>query len=196
MLFKRLMVLVPWAAVIFLAGILVHAVVANLPEADQWPKRLLRFIFSLLAGALIFGVIYVGGGLLISTLGYSYNDKPLLRLAHLTCILGAYPAAMAAGAIFRTRHAALLLGLLATLSVHALDHGTYLGRMVFSDPGLPLNGDFALTNMALIMITALLGGEVGLRVTLPGVYRQASREAVEVNIPEIKHEDKGSAEAV
>jgi hypothetical protein len=196
MLFKRLVTIVPWAAVIFLAGILVHAVAANLPEADQWPRRLLRFIFAVLAGALIFGVIYIAGGLLISTLGYGYNDKPLLRLAHLTCIIGAYPAAMAAAVIFRTRHAALLLGILLMVSVHIWDHGTYLGRMVFSDPGLPLNGDFALTNMALIMITALLGGESGLRAVLPGIYRKASREGVEVNPVEIGKEDGGPAETV
>ena len=196
MLFKQLMTVVPWAAVIFILGIIVHAVAANRSEAKQWGKRLLRFIFAMVAGGVIFSVIYIAGGLIISTLGYTYNDKPLLRLAHLTCVVAIYPAALAAAAIFRTRHAALVLGLLAVVAVHGLDHGTYLGRMVFSDPALPLNGDFALTNIALMMISALIGGESALRAVLPSLYRQASRDAVEVNPVEIIKKDENTTDTV
>lgn len=182
MLFDRLTHILPWAGLLFAAGILIHALVATIDEARQWPKRLGLFILANLAGIFLFGAIYIGGGLLVSTLGYTYNDKPLLRLAHLVCLLATYPAAMAAASIFRTRHAAILLGILLAVAVQLWDHGTYLGRMVFDDPALPLNGDFALTNMALILITAILGGDAGLRVTLPSLYRRAAIDASARNV--------------
>jgi hypothetical protein len=184
MLYKRLITMLPWVGVVFVGGIIFHAIISNLAEAKQWPRRLARFVFAILAGCVIFGVIYIGGGQLVSTLGYTYNDKPLLRLAHLVCLIGAYPAALAAASIFRTRHAALLLGITLTLGVHLWDHGTYLGRMVFDDPAHPLNGDFALTNMALMLIGSILGGEAGLRVTLPGIYKRASCETTETGAPD------------
>ncbi len=169
--------LLPWAGTIFVIGILIHALISTTGEARQWPMRLARFVFAILAGIVIFGVIYIAGGYLVSLLGYTYNDKPLLRLAHLVCLVGIYPAALVTASLFRTRHAAILLGILLVIAVHLWDHGTYLGHMVFDDPALPLNGDFMLTNMALMLISAILGGETGLRVTLPGAYADASTEA-------------------
>ena len=180
MLFKRLIPLLPWIGLMFAAGIMVHAIIANIHEANQWPKRLGRFLIAFFTGAVVFGVVYIAGGMLVSTVGYTYNDKPLLRLAHIVCLIGVYPAAMVAASVFRTRHLALLVGIFLTIAVHLWDHGTFLGRMVFDDPALPLNGDFILTNMALMLIGSVLGGEAGLRVTLPGTYLRAAREGTEL----------------
>jgi hypothetical protein len=173
--------MLPLAGGLVFLWILLHALFATASEARQWPRRLGRFLFAILAGSLIFAVIYAAGGLIVSTLGYTYQDKPLLRLAHLVCLLGAYPAGMAPAAIFRTRHVVLIQAILLVLAVHLWDHGTYLGRMVFSDPSIFINGDFSLTNMALMLVSTLMGGEVVLRRTLKQAFRRAQAGAVEID---------------
>lgn len=164
--------------------IFLHALHSTSYEWRQWPRRLLRFILAIVAGVVIFAVIYVVGGMLVSNFGYTYYDGRLLRLAHLVCILGAYPAGMVSAAVFRTKHASLLLAITLVIIVHLLDRGTYLGRMVFDDPAIALNGDFSLTNMALMLITALIGGEIGLRHSLKGVVTRASTGSVEIETPD------------
>ena len=183
MLFKRLVAFLPWAAILLFAWVLLHALSATSAEYRQWPRRLARFLFALLAGVVIFALIYLTGGLLISGLGYTFQDKPLLRLAHLICVLSAYPAGMAAGSIFRTKHTTLILGILLALGVHLCDHGSYLGRMVFADSAIPLNGDFSLTNMALMLVTTIIGGEVGLRLGIKSSQGASARHGTVVEPP-------------
>ena len=183
-MFDQLAKILPAAIVIIVAWVMVDALMATRNEWRQWPLRLARFMTAIIAGMFIFALIYLIGGIIVSTLGYTYYDQPLLRLAHLVCILGAYPAGMAAAFIFRTKHASLILGILLVIVVHLFDQGSYLGRMVFDDPAIPLNGDFSLTNMALMLVTTLIGGEVGLKHGLRVVIKNTPKTAFPLDTPE------------
>jgi hypothetical protein len=178
------MKILPFAIMLLLLWIFLHALNSTSHEMRQWPRRLLRFILAIIAGIVIFSTIYLIGGALVSNLGYTHYDGRLLRLAHLVCILGAYPAGMVTAAIFRTKHSSLILAFSLVIMVHLLDHGTYFGKMVFDDPAIPLNGDFSLTNMALMLISALIGGEVGLRRGLKSVLSSTGSGLVEAEPPD------------
>jgi hypothetical protein len=180
MVVQRFITLLPVLAILFVGWLLVQALFSTSRESRQWPRRLARFIIALAGGTVIFAIIYIFGGAIIGTLGYDYQDKPLLRLAHLVCLTGAYPAGLVTAAVFRTKHAALILSFIIVVGVHLLDKFTYLGAMVFSDPAIPLNGDFALTNMALILVGVLLGGETALRKVLVNTSLSAQKSAVEL----------------
>ncbi len=173
--------MLPIIAVVFVVWLLIQSLLSTSSEYRQWPRRLGRFVLAMLSGFAIFAVIYIAGGMIVGMLGFDYFDKPLLRLAHIVCLLGAYPAGLAAAWIFRTRHAALILGFALVVWVHLLDGSTYLGRMVFSDNAIPLNGDFALTNIALMLVATMLGGEAALRNVLPAASRKAQKTAIEMD---------------
>jgi len=183
-MYNHLAKILPAAIIIIVGWVMVDALMTTRNEWRQWPARLARFLAAIIAGMLIFALIYIIGGIIVSTLGYTYYDQPLLRLAHLVCILGAYPAGMAAAFIFRTRHASLILGMLLVIVVHLFDQSSYLGRMVFDDPAIPLNGDFSLTNMALMLVTTLIGGEVGLKHGLRAVIKNPPKTAFPSDTPE------------
>lgn len=183
-MFNHIVKILPYATVIIITWIMIDALMVTRNEWRQWPARLARFMAAIIAGMLIFAVLYLVGGIIVSTLGYTYHDQPLLRLAHLVCILGVYPAGMAAALIFRTRHVSLILGILLVIAVHLFDQGSYLGRMVFADPSIPLNGDFSLTNMALMLVTTLIGGEVGLKHGLRAVIKNPPKTAFSSGKPE------------
>jgi hypothetical protein len=180
MVIKRLITMLPIIAIVFVAWLLIQSLLSISDEYRQWPRRLGRFVLAMLSGMAIFAVIYIAGGTIVGRFGFDYFDKPLLRLAHIVCLLGAYPAGLAAAWIFRTKHASLILGFALVAWVHLLDGSTYLGRMVFSDNAIPLNGDFALTNIALMLVATLLGGEAALRKVVPAASREAQKTAIEM----------------